>query len=494
MRCLSWSSVILVSSCVLSGCGGGASDSATPPPAAPPPSLVAPSITQQPIPLAVDEGGSATFSVSAAGTAPLAYQWRRNGQAIDGATQSSLTMPATAFYDGGARFSAVVSNAAGQVVSSDAELTVRIRPKLALCSTAFVVRADGTVWSWGANERLTLGRGSTNPANQPTPQQIPGLADVVTIACGFGHALALLRDGSVRAWGYNSNGQLGDGTRVNRAAPVAVAGLTDVVALAAGLEGSYALRRDGTLWMWGVMASKALFPGATVPADPAARLAPVQLTTPEPMRALAVRYQDPTDAGLVVGRSGQVYFFGRDLRSMSGIGFSESAVQVGGLTSAISVVVGIDTAGALRADGSVWVWGSSRGGQFGDGQTGPNLFSSQPRQVPGLPVISALSFNSEHLIAIDANATMWSWGANGYGELGRPTNPNAPSQAATPTLVATPTDVETVVAGAVANSMAMTRDGRIWSWGYNFSGTLGVPYSQTIAAEAPTLVSGVTGR
>lgn len=481
--------LVLSSGLLLVACGGGG-DAQVPPP----PVSVAPSIAQQPTAVTVEEGGSATFSVTASGTAPLSYRWLRNGQIVNGATQSSLTLPAVAFYEGGDRFSVIVSNSSGQASSAEAVLGVKIRPKLALCSAAFVARADGTVWSWGRNEFFELGRGLANPANQPTPQQIPGLVDVVSIACGFGHALALLRDGSVRAWGNNSNGQLGDGTRVSRASPVAVAGLTDVVALAAGLEGSYALRRDGTLWMWGVMASKALFPGATVPADPAARLAPVQLTTPEPMRALAVRYQQPTDSGLVVGRSGQVYFFGRDLRSMSWTGFSESVVQVTSLTSALSVVVGIETAGALRADGSVWVWGRSRGGQFGDGQVGPSLFSSQPRQVPGLPVISALSFNSEHLIAIDANARIWSWGDNSAGGLGRPTNPNTPSQAATPTLVAAPTDVETVVAGGVANSMAMTRDGRIWAWGYNFSGTLGVPYPQTVAAEAPTLVGGVTGR
>ena len=86
--------------------------------------VAAPSITVQPADRSVTSGKSATFSVVAAGTAPLTYQWHRNGSPIGGATGSSYTTPATTTSDGGTTFSVVVTNAAGSVASRAARLTV----------------------------------------------------------------------------------------------------------------------------------------------------------------------------------------------------------------------------------------------------------------------------------------------------------------------------------------------------------------------------------
>ncbi|MBI3130146.1 MAG: hypothetical protein HYZ13_02195 [Acidobacteria bacterium] len=84
----------------------------------------APSITGQPANATVNAGQAATFSVTASGTAPLSYQWRKNGVAISGATSSSYTTPATTTADNGATFSAVVTNSAGSATSNNATLTV----------------------------------------------------------------------------------------------------------------------------------------------------------------------------------------------------------------------------------------------------------------------------------------------------------------------------------------------------------------------------------
>jgi alpha-tubulin suppressor-like RCC1 family protein len=477
--------VISLAAC---GGGGGGSSPATPSPPAPP-TPVAPTITQPPVAVAVNEGDSASFAVTATGTAPITYQWRRNGQPIAGATQSSLALSATAFYDGGDRFSVVVSNAAGQATSTEAVLTVNIRPKLALCSTAYVVRADGTVWSWGSNAKFELGRGSTDPSNQPTPQAIPGLANAVSVACGSSHALALLRDGTVRGWGWNSNGQVGDGTRLDRASPVVVPGMSDVVAVTAGLQASYALKRDGTLWMWGISLTNS--PVLSTP-DPSASLTPVQMTAPEPLAAIAV-LGSTLDSGLAIGRSGQLYYFGSD-RRVDLAGVIDPVTSIPGIANAIGVAVGPSSAAVLRTDGSVWVWGRGTSGEFGNGQTTGAAFATAPRQVPGLPRITRFSYSSEHILAMDVDGRLWSWGGNGFGELGRVTNVNIGSQQATPAMLQAPLDVETFVAGSVANSMAMTRDGTIWAWGYNFNGTLGVPYNQVVGTATPILVSGVSGR
>ena len=107
---------------VLIGCGKDSNKSSTPTPS--PPAVTAPTITAQPASQTVTAGSSATFSVTASGTAPLSYQWRRNGTAINGATSASYRITTTATTDNGVSFSVVVSNTAGIVPSNSATLSV----------------------------------------------------------------------------------------------------------------------------------------------------------------------------------------------------------------------------------------------------------------------------------------------------------------------------------------------------------------------------------
>ena len=92
--------------------------------ATPPPSVVAPTITLQPVSQTVAPGNTATFSVQVTGTAPLTYQWSKNGTVILAATSASYTTPATTLADNSAQFVLVVSNSAGTSTSSDAVLSV----------------------------------------------------------------------------------------------------------------------------------------------------------------------------------------------------------------------------------------------------------------------------------------------------------------------------------------------------------------------------------
>ena len=85
----------------------------------------------------------------------------------------------------------------------------------------------------------------------PFPVGPPNLSDVVAISAGYSHSLALLKDGSVRAWGDNSLGQVGDGTTTARNTPVVVQGVRNAIAIAAGAEFSVAVLSDGTAMAWG---------------------------------------------------------------------------------------------------------------------------------------------------------------------------------------------------------------------------------------------------
>ena len=101
----------------------------------------APAITSQPASVTVTAGATATFSVTASGTAPLTYQWRKNGTAISGATSASYTTPATVAGDSGSTFSVVVTNSAGSATSNNATLTVNTVPG----GTFLEVEANNTV-------------------------------------------------------------------------------------------------------------------------------------------------------------------------------------------------------------------------------------------------------------------------------------------------------------------------------------------------------------
>lgn len=107
----------------LGACGGGGGSSYSTP-ATMTPSATAPTISTQPGNVSVVSGNTASFTISAGGTAPLTYQWQKNGTAIVGATAPSYTTSAESVADTGAKFAVVVTNSGGSVTSADATLTV----------------------------------------------------------------------------------------------------------------------------------------------------------------------------------------------------------------------------------------------------------------------------------------------------------------------------------------------------------------------------------
>jgi len=114
------------------------------------------------------------------------------------------------------------------------------------------LKSDGTVWAWGWNGEGQLGNGTTSDIN-PFPVQVTGLTGVKAIAAGANYTKALKSDGTIWAWGAGYYGQLGDGTTVSKYTPVQVNGLTGVSAIGSGEYQfhSIALKSDGTVWTWG---------------------------------------------------------------------------------------------------------------------------------------------------------------------------------------------------------------------------------------------------
>ncbi len=121
-----------------------------------------PSITVQPVDLSVREGSPATFSVTAAGSAPLTYRWFRNDMPVTGLTSNKYTIVSAAFGDNGATYSCLVSNVAGTVTSRAATLTVKAMGVLTATLAPAEAAAQGAKWSVNAGASWLTSGGSTN--------------------------------------------------------------------------------------------------------------------------------------------------------------------------------------------------------------------------------------------------------------------------------------------------------------------------------------------
>jgi hypothetical protein len=251
--------------------------------------------------------------------------------------------------------------------------------------SAYALRRDGIVWSWGENSVGQLGTSGAEVASG-TPRPVARLSGVVAVAAGAGDGYALRRDGTVWAWGDDSLGQLGaagcrstqatspDGSRCEPVGvPVKMHGLEEVRAVVAGANTAYALRRDGTVWAWGDNSFGAL--GAGIGRSFVARPVPVAGLK----RVVAIGAG--SNAAYAVERDGSVRAWGRGLDGQLGDGrFANRAVptRVLGLAGAAQVVGGGAMAYALDRDGRIWAWGSGFYGQLGNGL---RLSVAQPTRV-----------------------------------------------------------------------------------------------------------------
>ena len=235
---------------------------------------------------------------------------------------------------------------------------------------------DGTVWAWGdgRNGRLGIGdlpiiRFKTHDPSamsfQPFPMRVPGLSNVVAISAGGNHSMALLRDGSIRAWGGNRYGQLGDGTTVDRWTPVPVKTSDKAVAIACGSSWtSCAVLEDGRALEWGALIP-ATRPGATT-SD--AESLPVPVAGVSKGRAIVMG----DDVTLVVTRAGTVSSWGLNQYKQLGHGaFTQRGLPPGmvtGLSGVHAVMARTHACIAILDDGRIMNWGVGYG-SGGDSRT-----------------------------------------------------------------------------------------------------------------------------
>ncbi len=339
---------------------------------------------------------------------------------------------------------------------------------------SMAVRNDGTVWAWGQNTNGQLGNGNTT--NQSSPVQAASLTNVTGIATGWYHSLAVKNDGTVWAWGYNGYGELGSGNTNSQPTPNPVPGLTGMVAVAAGAYHSVALKSDGSVWGWGYNGDGELGDGTTNE-----RFSPVLTIGISGVIAIAAGDHHT----LALKSDGTVWTWGWNGYGQQGDGTltsDTSPVQVANLSGVIAISGGNGYSLALKSDGTVWGWGAGGAGQLGDGA---NQNRTEVVRTSGLTDIVGIAAGDGHSMAVRSDGTVWTWGLNTYGQLGNgtTTNSNIPVEVIVQSGVLTNA---VAVAAGVAHSLALTSDGTIWAWGLNDDGQFGEasPASSTVALAA----------
>ena len=278
------------------------------------------------------------------------------------------------------------------------------------------VEANGTVWTWGNNSDGQLGNGTTT--NSDVPVQVTGLSGVTSVSAGGFTMLALTSTGSVWAWGDNTQGELGNGTTTNSDVPVQVTGLSTVTSISSGFWFfSSALESNGTVWSWGYNADGQLGNGTTTSSD-----VPTEVTGIPAASAIA----SGGTSSLALGTNGTVWSWGSNVDGQLGDGSTSTSagstpIQVPGI-SATGISAGLGTSLALQASGAVLAWGDNSNGQLGNGST---TNSSTPAPMQNIANGVAITTGGYHTLVLESNGSIAAVGGNNSGQLGNGTTNDA---------------------------------------------------------------------
>lgn len=367
------------------------------------------------------DGGSAITSYTASDGPTHACSVLVTASSLDSCSISALTNGAT--Y----QFSVTSTNGAGTSASSALSKPVLVAANTPATSVsagedfACALFAHGTVKCWGNNTYGQLGDG--NYVSSATQVQVRGITGATQISSGINSACVLLARGAVKCWGANTFSQLGNNSRTNSSMPVSVTGLIGVRLLTSGFHYRCALLTGGTAKCWG--------------------------------------YNDN-------GQLGNGTFITEKI-----------PVPVVGLTHVTDIVVDEDHACAILAGGAVKCWGANNYGQLGNQS---RSVSRVPVAVRGLGAVKDVGVGFSNTCALLRNGTVKCWGFNGDGELGDTTTSNS----MVPVTVKGMSHVTHLAVGDF-NSCAQVANGSVSCWGLNSSVILSANSTSTAAPSAADL-------
>jgi len=353
-----------------------------------------------------DTEGGYTCTCSA-GYAPSGMGLSASCEAVacpDGSTGTDLPSGCSCEIDGSVEATDREPYYEGECATAP-ELSAKGNHTCALLST-------GGVRCWGYNRDGQLGDGSWTSSATPVAVSLAEGVTVTVVSAGRDHTCALLSTGGVQCWGSDQQGQLGDGTSAGSSTPVDVpfeAGVT-ATTVSAGYFRPCALLSTGGVQCWGRNSS--------------GHSAPVAVSLGEGVTVTAVSAGGGHTCALL--STGGVQCWGFNNYGQLGDGTTADrstpvAVSLGAGVTATAVSAGLDHTCALLSTGGVQCWGDNKYGQLGDGSSvALDEYSSTPVSVAfeeGV-VATAVSTGYGHTCAVLSTGAVQCWGWNRVGQLG----------------------------------------------------------------------------
>ncbi|MES2176702.1 MAG: Ig-like domain-containing protein [Gemmatimonadota bacterium] len=359
----------------------------------------------------------------------------------------------------------------------------------------------GNYWSircWGNNSLGQLGNGTTSTSIDPVNVNLSGIAlalpqtKVSVSQQGIGDHTCLLDDaGQAYCWGSNTAGQLGDGTRVNKSTPTAVSTALRFTTIATGSEHTCALTSGGEMYCWGFNFYGQLGDGTKT----RIRVLPTRVSAPAGVTFASMTVG--TAHSCAIAQTGAPYCWGSNASGQLGDGTQINRalpVAVTGSLSLSSMTGGDSHTCGLTAAGAAWCWGNRAAGTMGDGG-GSALFQPVPTAVANGHVFQSIHAGYLYTCGAKVTGLVWCWGGgSGYGRFGDGT---IIANYVVPTLIAFTGNAihvggfnSAISALATCGLTEVTR--QVMCWGKNDQGYLG--NGTTDHSTLPTVVpqAGVT--
>jgi alpha-tubulin suppressor-like RCC1 family protein len=322
---------------------------------------------------------------------------------------------------------------------------------------------NGRAWGWGLNNNGQLGDNSVT--SRLTPVSVLGAVKTFCqIAAGSSHTIAIDKNGQAWAWGLNGNGRLGDNSTTSRRTPVSVLGAVKTFCqIAAAAAHTVAIDKNGRAWAWGFNSNGQLGDNSTL-----SRITPVSVLGTTKTFCQITGGNAHTVA---IDKNGQVWSWG--LNGFGQLGDNSvtsriTPVSVLGATKTFcQILTGDFHIVAIDKNGRAWGWGLNSSGQLGNNST---LSRRTPVSVLGATkTFCKISDGLCHTVAIDKNGKVWAWGANSSGQLGD----NTITRRLTPVSVLGATKTFCQIAAGFGHTIAIDKNGQAWGWGLNNNGQLG---------------------
>jgi alpha-tubulin suppressor-like RCC1 family protein len=336
-------------------------------------------------------------------------------------------------------------------------------------------QTNGSLWGWGRNAELQVGM-STIIARLLAPTRIGTASSWTEAAAGSDFTLAVQANGSLWGWGTNFYGGIGAGTIILQASiPLRIGTASNWKHVAAGFMHSLATRTDGTLWGTGRSDY-----GQVGDGTPEQRHSFVQIGTATNWDAIAAgtyhsaaQRSDGTLWGWGYNAYGQV---GSDELTACTYQYFVTPLNISVVATprrlANSIWASVTSSSsshhvlAIRTDSSFWGWGLNHFNQLGDGVYGSwHVF---PVQTAANRPWRSLATGYQHSAGISRDGRLWTWGYNYYGALGD----GSLLEKRAPVQIGSATNWKSVSAGEY-HTVAIRTDGTLWAWGLNSTGQLG---------------------